>query len=73
VSLTLLRQALRSMGAKGSTLLGKAQPCDATFLGFTTWESSDLDDMRTRHTHDLGGSFALVQRQVSIAYPPTWI
>lgn len=56
------------MGAQGSALLGKAQPCHDTLLPFTEWQLLKVQDMRTRHIHDLGSSFALTHRQVSEYY-----
>lgn len=47
-------------------MLGKAIPCDENLLPYTEWQFKDVENMRSRHTQDLGSSFALTPRQVRV-------
>ena len=42
------------MGANGSTLVYKAK-VDKLLMPFTTWSRKDIEALRMRHFHDLGG------------------
>jgi len=53
------------MGANGSMLLGRAI-VQKEMLSFTTWNKKKIELMRTRHHHDLAGTFALGPRQFCI-------
>ncbi len=53
------------MGARGSTLIGKAQP-DSRLLPFTSLDQGDMKAILDRHRHDLGGAFALGPKQFAM-------
>ncbi|GMI23803.1 hypothetical protein TeGR_g13527 [Tetraparma gracilis] len=53
------------MGARGSTLTGKAQP-DPDMLPHTSRSIADVRTMLERHRHDLGGAFALGPKQFAL-------
>ena len=50
------------MGARGSTLIGKAQPAPS-LLPYTSLDVTAINDVLSRHRHDLGGAFALGPKQ----------
>ena len=53
------------MGARGSTLIGKAQP-EPRLLPFTSNDLADIVSIQKRHRHDLGSSFALGPKQFAM-------
>jgi Ca2+-binding EF-hand superfamily protein len=53
------------MGARGSTLVGKAQP-DSSLLPYTVSGAGSVSSILERHRHDLGGAFALGPKQFAM-------
>ena len=50
----------------GNSLLGKANPTEAAFTCFSSWTLKEVDEMYNRYKHDLGGLFALNNKQFEV-------